>query len=93
MATIALCRNLADIFRDHVRISIQPIDAPPDPADLAALLEMIGSEEMLLFATDWPHWRFEGTDALPPGLPDRLRPRVLRENALATYPRLQESEP
>ncbi|MFL5335770.1 MAG: amidohydrolase family protein, partial [Geminicoccaceae bacterium] len=84
-------RNPADIFREHVRISIQPIDAPPDPADFAALLEMIGSDEMLLFATDWPHWRFEGTDALPPGLPDRLRPRVLRENALATYPRLKES--
>ena len=62
-------------------------------ADLAALLDMIGSDELLLFATDWPHWRFEGTAALPPGLPDRLRPRVLRENALATYPRLKESEP
>ncbi|WP_200305507.1 amidohydrolase family protein [Paracraurococcus ruber] len=86
-------RDPAAIFRDHVRISVQPIDAPPDPADLAALLEIIGSDDLLLFATDWPHWRFEGTEALPPGLPERLRHRVLRENALATYPRLKESEP
>jgi hypothetical protein len=78
----------AEIFREHVRISCQPLDAPPDPADLAALLEMIGSDAVLLFSTDWPHWRFDGTDALPPGLPERLLPRLLRENALATYPRL-----
>lgn len=84
-------RNPAEIFRDHVRISCQPLDAPPDAADLATLIEMIGSDEVLLFATDWPHWRFDGLDALPPGLPDRLRPLLLRENALATYPRLRES--
>ncbi len=84
-------RSPAEIFREHVRISCQPIDAPPDPADLATLLEMIGSDDVLLFSTDWPHWRFDGTDALPPGLPDRLRPRLLRENALATYPRLRET--
>lgn len=83
-------RNPAEIFRDHVRIPCQPLDVPADPADLAMLIEMIGSDEVLLFATDWPHWRFDGLDALPPGLPDRLRPLLLRENALATYPRLRK---
>jgi len=84
-------RSPAAIFRDNIRLTIQPADAPPDPDDLAVLLEMIGSDDVLLFSTDWPHWRFEGTDALPPGLPDRLLPRVLRENALDTYPRLKET--
>ena len=84
-------RSPAEIFREHVRISCQPIDAPPDPSDLAALLDMIGSDDVLLFSTDWPHWRFDGTDALPAGLPEKLRPRLLRENALATYPRLRET--
>jgi uncharacterized protein len=84
-------RDPATLFREHVRISVQPLDAPPDPADLAALLEMIGSDDLLLFSTDWPHWRFDGDAALPPGLPERLWPRVLRDNALAIYPRLKES--
>ncbi len=84
-------RSPAEILREHVRISVQPIDAPPDPEDLAVLLEMIGGDDLLLFATDWPHWRFDGTDALPPGLPDGLRHRVLRGNALETYPRLKET--
>lgn len=83
-------RSPAEIFREHVRISVQPGDAPEDPAEMEALLEMIGCDELLLFATDYPHWRFDGMAALPPGLPERLHPRVLRENALATYPRLRE---
>ena len=82
-------RSPAEIFREHVRISCQPTDAPEDPAEFATLLEMIGSDEVVLFSTDWPHWRFDGTDALPPNLPARLRERVLRGNALDTYPRLR----
>ncbi|WP_135468127.1 amidohydrolase family protein [Crenalkalicoccus roseus] len=85
-------RSPAEIFREQVRLSIQPADAPEEPDDLAALLDMIGSEEVLLFATDWPHWRFDGTEALPRGLPERLLPRLLRGNALDTYPRLRPPE-
>jgi hypothetical protein len=85
-----LDRSPAEILRESIRISIQPADAPEDPAAMEALLEMIGCDEMLLFATDYPHARFEGESALPPGLPARLRRKVLRENALAIYPRLKE---
>ena len=84
-------RSPAQILRDHVRISCQPLDGPPDMSDLAELLDMIGSDEILLFATDWPHWRFDGMEALAPGLPERMRARLLRDNALATYPRLKGS--
>jgi len=84
-------RSPAEIFREHVRISLQPNDAPEDPEDFAVLLDMVGSDEVLLFSTDWPHWRFDGVEALPPGLPERLLPRVLRDNAIETYPRLKET--
>jgi hypothetical protein len=46
---------------------------------------------MLLFSTDYPHWRFEGREAVPPQLPARLLPGLLRDNALDTYPRLRET--
>ena len=83
-------RPPADIVREHVRFSIQPLQGPPDAAGLERMLDHIGSDEILLFATDWPHWRFEGMEAVPAGMPARLMPGLLRDNALATYPRLRE---
>ena len=43
---------------------------------------------MLLFSTDYPHWHFDGSDALPDDLPDRLVRKILIDNPLATYSRL-----
>ena len=84
-------RPPADIIRQHVRFTLQPTDAPPDPAALAKAIDQIGSDEILLFATDYPHWHFEGTQAFPPGFPAGLMRRVLVDNPLATYPRLKET--
>jgi predicted TIM-barrel fold metal-dependent hydrolase len=83
-------RAPAEIIRDHVRVTLQPTDAPPTPEDMARVLDQIGADRMLLFSTDYPHWHFDGIDALPAGLPDPLLSRVLVDNALETYPRLQE---
>lgn len=84
-------RSPADIIREHVRFSVQPLQGPPDAAGMERLLAHIGGDHMLLFATDYPHWRFEGREAVPPQLPARLLPGLLRDNALETYPRLKET--
>ncbi len=55
------------------------------------MLEHIHGDHMLLFATDFPHWHFEGNQALPPGLSPDLIGKIVVENPLATYPRLQET--
>jgi hypothetical protein len=81
----------AEIIRNHFRLTIQPLDGPADPDAVGKLLDHIGSDEMLLFATDYPHWQFDGDDVLPPGLPESLLHKILVENPLATYPRLQEA--
>ena len=52
------------------------------------IIEEIGSDKMLLFSTDYPHWHFEGTNAVPEGLPDALVQKILIDNPLETYPRL-----
>jgi len=43
---------------------------------------------MLMFSTDYPHWHFDGNDALPDGLPEHLMRKILIDNAMKTYPRL-----
>ncbi|MEO8715360.1 MAG: amidohydrolase family protein [Acetobacteraceae bacterium] len=80
-----------EIVREQVRLTVQPFDAPPDPAELSRVLDQIGSDKMLLFATDYPHWQFDGDDPLPAGFPAHLIERLCVQNPLETYPRLKES--
>ena len=79
------------LVRQHVRLTIQPIDAPADPAELERVIDQIGSDDVLLFSTDYPHWQFDGDQVLPEGLPARLRERILLDNPLNTYPRLRDA--
>jgi predicted TIM-barrel fold metal-dependent hydrolase len=79
-------------IRDHVRLTMQPFDAPPRADQLERIIEQIGSDEMLLFATDYPHWHFDGTDAMPDGLSPALTRKILVDNALNTYPRLNREQ-
>ena len=80
----------AELIRRQIRLTAQPFDAPPEAADLENIIDQLGSDDMLLFATDYPHWQFEGDNALPAGFPSRLVEKITVENPLATYPRLKE---
>jgi predicted TIM-barrel fold metal-dependent hydrolase len=82
-------RSPADIVRDHVRLTIAPFDAPDDAALVERTIDHLRSDDLLLYASDYPHWQFDGDDALPPGIPKSLRRKILIDNPLATYPRLQ----
>jgi predicted TIM-barrel fold metal-dependent hydrolase len=77
-----------EIVRDQVRLSLQPCDAPPDPAQMERLFEHMGSDRLLLFSTDYPHWQFDGEEALPDGLPEGLIRKILIDNPRETYRRL-----
>src|SRR5205814_1177513 len=84
-------RSPAEIIREHVRVTLQPVDTPAgDPAVLLRTLEHIGSDRMLLFSTDYPHWHFDGDAVLPDGLSGETVQRMLIDNPLETYPRLRE---
>jgi hypothetical protein len=80
-----------EIVRDQLRLTLQPVDAPPEEADLLRVFEHMGSDAMLLFSTDYPHWQFDGSDAWPAGIPDELARKIAVENPLRTYSRLQET--
>jgi predicted TIM-barrel fold metal-dependent hydrolase len=74
--------------RDHVRLTAQPFDAPAGGEHIGRIMDQLQSDEMLLFATDFPHWHYDGDAMLPGGLSPALRRRILIDNPLATYPRL-----
>lgn len=83
----------AAIVRERLRLTVQPFDLPTDGAGLDRLLEQIGSEDMLLFATDYPHWQFDADKAIPAGVPAGLRQKMMVENPRRTYARLRETVP
>jgi predicted TIM-barrel fold metal-dependent hydrolase len=75
-------------IRERIRLSLQPMDAPPDAAHLLEVIDQLGSDDLLMFSTDYPHWHFSESDpqqALPAGLSDSLRHKILSENARAFY--------
>jgi predicted TIM-barrel fold metal-dependent hydrolase len=76
----------SEYIRQRIRLSLQPIDAPPDPEHLLQLIEQMGSDELLMFSTDYPHWHFDTPEeAIPTGLPEATRRKILYENARAFY--------
>ena len=81
-------RSPAEIVRDHVRLTVQPLDAPADQAMITRVIEHLRSDAMLLYASDYPHWQFDGDDVMPAGLPAGIRRKLMVDNPLATYPRL-----
>jgi len=84
-------RSPAEIIRENVRLTVQPIDAPRDSNVFNRIIDMIDSDNMLLFASDYPHWQFAGDAVLPPGLSPALLQRIRIDNPLETYPRLRET--
>ena len=76
----------SDYVREHIRMTIQPFDAPPSTKQLLDIVDQLGSDDLLMFATDYPHWHFDSPEqALPAGLPESLVRKIMSENACAFY--------
>ena len=82
-------RSPAEIVRDHFRLTIQPFDAPADPDQVERAIDHLRSDAILLYASDFPHWQFDGDQTMPAGIPKALRHKIMVENPLATYSRLK----
>ncbi len=73
-------------LREHVRLTTQPFDAPADAAGFGRVLDQIGSDEMLCFATDYPHWQADTDAAAIPPLDDEAAlAAIMSGNARRLY--------
>ncbi|HEY2319963.1 MAG TPA: amidohydrolase family protein [Solirubrobacteraceae bacterium] len=79
-------RHPSEYVREHVRVSLQPVDGPPEPAQLLRVVDQLGSERMLMFSSDYPHRHSdEDLAALPADLPPALAEGLLSTNAKEHY--------
>lgn len=69
---------------DHMRFTTQPM--PDMTADqLLSFLELIGSDEMLLFSSDYPHFDADNPFRAFPRVPSDLMRKIQYENAKSWY--------
>jgi predicted TIM-barrel fold metal-dependent hydrolase len=88
----------SDTVRQQVRFTTQPLEQPSKPGHLVQALEMIdGVEQMLMYASDYPHWDFDPEKVTKNRLPPQWRAAIMSENARSLYrlptPRLPTAKP
>lgn len=84
-----LNRRPSECLREFVKLTVQPMPEPPRKEDFVRFVEMTGSQEMLMFSSDYPHWDFDNPMSALTGLPAALRERIQVLNAVDLFgPRL-----
>lgn len=79
-------RPPSDYMREHIRLTTAPLDAPPETGQLMQIIEQMESQEMLLYASDYPHWHTDDSMALfESGLSAKLQAKIGAENARTFY--------
>ena len=69
-----LTRRPSETIREHFWFTTQPFDEPEKPAYLPQLLEQLGMDDRIMFASDYPHWDFDDPRrVLPKSLGNELR--------------------
>ncbi|MCR2764342.1 amidohydrolase [Microbacterium sp. zg.B48] len=79
-----LDRRPFEVLRDHVRFSTAPL-AASDPEDLAKVIGWLRSEEILMYASDYPHDHGDDLAVLLGALPEGVRGKVMSGNAREWY--------
>ncbi|MCC6626831.1 MAG: amidohydrolase family protein [Chloroflexi bacterium] len=80
-------RPPSEYIRQHIRFGTQPMEEPPAPQDLATLLAWMHADEILVYASDFPHWDWDDPTMVLPKLPEATRQRIFADNARALYAR------
>lgn len=79
-------RKPGDVVREHVRFTTQPLEHTSGHDELLwEMLEAAGAPDILLFASDYPHWDFDDPGFMLQRLPSAWRERVMHDNAAELY--------
>ncbi len=72
-------------IRERVKFSTQPTE-DFSTENWLRLIDMLETDRLLVFATDYPHWDFDSPDAsIPRNLPQDMKRHIFYENARELY--------
>ncbi|HEY3080250.1 MAG TPA: amidohydrolase family protein [Chloroflexota bacterium] len=81
-----LKRAPSEYVREHCYWSTQPMEEPHQSRGFLEMLEQLGLDDNLMFASDYPHWDWDSPEgAFPIRLPDELRDKIYYQNARRLY--------
>lgn len=75
----------SDYLREHIRFGSQPFPNAPDRQALLTFLEWLHADEVMVFASDYPHWDWDEPSTFLRGFEQTFRDQVMYENALELY--------
>jgi predicted TIM-barrel fold metal-dependent hydrolase len=75
----------SEYIRDHVRFNTQPVEEPETNEQLRQLLELMDGDELLLYASDFPHWDFDNPDRTLTTVSPEVRRRIFADNASEVF--------
>jgi uncharacterized protein len=78
-------RPPSEYIRSNIRFGTQPMEEPPTTSDLRTLLDWMHADEILVYASDFPHWDWDEPSTVLPKLPEAMRRKIFFENAQALY--------
>jgi uncharacterized protein len=70
---------------EHFRLTTYPLEELPGERGLEGVLDIIQAERTVLFSSNFPYWEYGDPFEMVAAIPERLRRRVMVENALDTY--------
>jgi predicted TIM-barrel fold metal-dependent hydrolase len=74
----------SELIRKHIRFSVAPVDGG-SPEQLEAWVRYLESDELLMFATDYPHWHDDDLAPLLDAMPESAQRKLMADNAREWY--------
>ncbi|MGW7488598.1 amidohydrolase family protein [Streptomyces sp. NPDC054786] len=76
----------SEYIREQVKFTTQPMENPDNPQHLLDMFEMVGTDEFLMFSSDYPHWDSDSPErSLPSCFSPELKQKILYDNAAKFY--------
>ena len=76
-----LKRMPSEYVRSNVRLATQPLEEPDNPKYLGQIFDMVGGDDIVMYASDFPHWDFDEPDRIGRALPGADLDKIMHGNA------------
>lgn len=75
----------SEYLRGNIRFGSQPMPNTPTRQDLEIFLKWMWADEVMIFASDYPHWDWDEPSTFLAGFDKELRRKIMVENARDFY--------